>query len=95
MLDTPGVLWPKFEDETVALNLAYTGSIKDEVLETIEVAFKLLIYLYNNYKANLLERYKITESELDQIDSEDENEKLYNLMKLIGRKEGQLYLAER
>ena len=50
LLDTPGVLWPKFEDETVALNLAYTGSIKDEVLETIEVAFKLLIYLYNNYK---------------------------------------------
>ena len=46
LLDTPGVLWPKFEDETVALNLAYTGSIKDEVLETIEVAFKLLIYLY-------------------------------------------------
>lgn len=88
LLDTPGVLWPKFEDETVALNLAYTGSIKDEVLETIEVAFKLLIYLYNNYKANLLERYKITESELNQIDSEDENEKLYNLMKLIGRKRG-------
>ena len=58
------------------------------MLETIEVAFKLLIYLYNNYKANLLERYKITESELDQIDSEDENEKLYNLMKLIGRKRG-------
>ena len=88
LLDTPGVLWPKFEDETVALNLAYTGSIKDEVLETIEVAFKLLIYLYNNYKANLLERYKITESELDQIDSEDENEKMYNFMKLIGRKRG-------
>ena len=88
LLDTPGVLWPKFEDETVALNLAYTGSIKDEVLETIEVAFKLLIYLYNNYKTNLLERYKITENELDQIDSEDENEKLYNLMKLIGKKRG-------
>ena len=41
LLDTPGVLWPKFEDENVALNLAYTGSIKDEVLETIEVSFKL------------------------------------------------------
>lgn len=88
LLDTPGVLWPKFEDETVALNLAYTGSIKDEVLETIEVAFKLLIYLYNNYKSNLLERYKITEAELEKINSEDENEKLYNLMKLIGRKRG-------
>lgn len=88
LLDTPGVLWPKFEDETVALNLAYTGSIKDEVLETIEVSFKLLIYLYNNYKSNLLERYKITEAELDQISSEDENEEIYNLMKLIGKKRG-------
>ena len=88
LLDTPGVLWPKFEDENVALNLAYTGSIKDEVLETIEVSFKLLIYLYNNYKSNLLERYKITEGELEQINSEDENEKIYNLMKLIGKKRG-------
>ena len=88
LLDTPGVLWPKFEDENVALNLAYTGSIKDEVLETIEVSFKLLIYLYNNYKSNLLERYKITEDELEQINSEDENEEIYNLMKLIGKKRG-------
>ena len=88
LLDTPGVLWPKFEDENVALNLAYTGSIKDEVLETIEVSFKLLIYLYNNYKSNLLERYKITEVELEQINSEDENEEIYNLMKLIGKKRG-------
>lgn len=88
LLDTPGVLWPKFENENVALNLAYTGSIKDEVLETIEVSFKLLIYLYNNYKSNLLERYKITEGELEQINSEDENEEIYNLMKLIGKKRG-------
>ena len=88
LLDTPGVLWPKFEDENVALNLAYTGSIKDEVLETIEVSFKLLIYLYNNYKSNLLERYKITEAELEQTNSEDENEEIYNLMKLIGKKRG-------
>ncbi len=88
LLDTPGVLWPKFEDENVALNLAYTGSIKDEVLQTIEIAFSLLTYLYNNYKTNLLERYKITENELEQIVSEDENEELYNLMKLIGKKRG-------
>lgn len=88
LLDTPGVLWPKFEDESVALNLAYTGSIKDEILETIEIAFKLLIYLYNNYRMNLLERYKIAENELEQIESEDENEKLYSLMKLIGKKRG-------
>lgn len=86
LLDTPGVLWPKFEDETVALNLSFTGSIKDEILETVEVAFSLLTYLYNNYKLNLMERYKITENDIEDIKSEDENEEIYNLMKLIGRK---------
>ena len=44
--------------------------------------------LYNNYRMNLLERYKIAENELEQIESEDENEKLYSLMKLIGKKRG-------
>ena len=88
LLDTPGVLWPKFEDENVALNLAYTGSIKDEILQTIEVAFKLLILLYKQYKNRLIERYKITQNELENIISEDENEEIYNLMKLIGKKRG-------
>lgn len=88
LLDTPGVLWPKFEDEKVALNLSYTGSIKDEILETVEVAFSLLTYLYNNYKLNLMERYKITENDIENIKSEDENEEIYNLMKLIGKRRG-------
>ena len=88
LLDTPGVLWPKFEDEKVALNLSYTGSIKDEVLQTIEIAFKLLNYLYYNYKSNLAERYKITESDFEEIKCEDENEEIYNLMKVIGKKRG-------
>lgn len=88
LLDTPGVLWPKFEDENVALNLAYTGSIKDEILQTIEIAFKLLILLYKQYKNRLIERYKITQNELVQIKTEDENEEIYNLMKLIGKKRG-------
>ena len=88
LLDTPGVLWPKFEDENVALNLAYTGSIKDEILQTIEVAFKLLILLYNNYLNRLVDRYRITENELKSIRAEDENEEIYNLMKLIGKKRG-------
>ncbi len=88
LLDTPGVLWPKFEDEKVALNLSYTGSIKDEVLQTVEIAFKLLVYLYNNYKTNLVERYKLTEDEIENIKSEDDNEEIYNLMKLIGKKRG-------
>ena len=88
MLDTPGVLWPKFEDEKVALNLSYIGSIKDEILQTIEIAFSLLAYLYNNYKSNLMERYKLTDSDIETIKSEDENEEIYNLMKLIGKKRG-------
>lgn len=88
MLDTPGVLWPKFEDEKVALNLSYTGSIKDEILQTIEIAFSLLAYLYNNYKSNLMERYKLNDSDIETIKSEDENEEIYNLMKLIGKKRG-------
>lgn len=88
LLDTPGVLWPKFEDEKVALNLSFTGSIKDEILETVEVAFSLLTYLYNNYKSNLMERYKITENDIEDIKSEDENEEVYNLMKLIGKRRG-------
>ena len=88
LLDTPGVLWPKFEDEEVALNLAYTGSIKDEVIEVVEIAFKLLILLYNQYLNRLTERYKITENDLESIKTEDENEEIYNLMKLIGKKRG-------
>ncbi|MBQ3145338.1 MAG: ribosome biogenesis GTPase YlqF [Clostridia bacterium] len=88
LLDTPGVLWPKFEDETVALNLSYTGSIKDEVLQTIEIAFSLLTFLYKNYKKNLMERYKISEDEIVNINSEDENDEVYNLLKLIGKKRG-------
>ena len=46
LLDTPGVLWPKFESEEVALNLAYTGSIKDGILEKVEIAYNLLKYLH-------------------------------------------------
>lgn len=88
LLDTPGVLWPKFEDEKVALNLSFTGSIKDEILETVEVAFSLLTYLYNSYKSDLMERYKITENDIEDIKSEDENEEIYNLMKLIGKRRG-------
>lgn len=88
LLDTPGVLWPKFEDEKVALNLSYTGSIKDEVLDVLEVAFNLLILLYNNYKENIMNRYGLTLNDFDEIKSEDENDEIYSLLKLIGRKRG-------
>lgn len=88
LLDTPGVLWPKFESEEIGLNLAYTGSIKDEVIDKVEVAFFLLKYLNTNYKNNLMERYKITNEELESIVEEEENDTILNLMHLIGKKRG-------
>ena len=59
LLDTPGVLWPKFEEEKVGIHLALTGAIKDEVLRKEELVFYLLNYLRTYYPNNLLEKYKI------------------------------------
>ncbi len=90
LMDTPGVLWPKFESEEVALNLAYTGTIKDDILEKVEVAFRLLKYLIENYSNNVIERYKIDKQELDNIMKQDieENDKIYEVMRLIAKKRG-------
>ena len=92
MLDTPGVLWPKFENEEVGLKLAYTGTIKDDVLQTIEIGFSLLKYLISSYKENLIERYKLDENKIDAILENDieENEKALEIMDEIGRKRGAL-----
>lgn len=78
LMDTPGVLWPKFEDETVGLNLAFTGAIKDEIMDIETLALKLIERLQNDYPEKLMERYKLTEL--------DENP-LVN-MENIGRKRG-------
>ena len=59
LLDTPGILWPKFEDKQVALNLACTGAIKDEIMDTVEIAAALLEKLSSNYPAFLSARFKI------------------------------------
>lgn len=91
MLDTPGVLWPKLGDEKVALNLAYTGTIKDDVLETIEVGFSLLKFLLKNNLNELIERYKLETEDVKQIldDSNlEENEKSLEILHKIGRKRG-------
>lgn len=90
LLDTPGVLWPKFESEEVGLKLAYTGTIKDDVIETIEVGFSLLKYLISNYKQNLIERYKLDENKIQEILSKtvEENEKELEIMDYIGMKRG-------
>ena len=69
LLDTPGVLWPKFEDEEVALNLAFTGAIKDEVMDIEELAYKLVERLQKYYPESLKERYKIEEIFEDPLDT--------------------------
>ncbi len=69
LLDTPGILWPKFEDRAVGERLAYLGSINDEILVTEELAGTLLLQLFKDYPALIFDRYGITE-ELDRDVSE-------------------------
>ena len=90
LLDTPGVLWPKFESEEVALNLAYTGTIKDDILEKVEIAFQLLRYLLYHYQKNVTNRYSISKEEITSIleKEQEENVNIYEIMQLIGRKRG-------
>ncbi len=81
LLDTPGVLWPKFEDREVGFKLAFIGSVKDEILDSQEIAVRLLLVMQKNYPQRLEERYKIS----DFADLEP-----YELLELIGSKRGML-----
>ena len=63
LLDTPGILWPKFEDQQVGLRLALIGSIRDEILNQDEMAIELIEYLKNHYQGILADRYQVDESE--------------------------------
>ncbi len=91
LLDTPGVLWPRIEKQETALNLAYTGTIKSDILDEIEVAYNLIKYLMSEYRENVIERYKLNSDILDRIfnnsDIED-NEKIVEIMNYIGEKRG-------
>lgn len=86
LLDTPGVLWPKFESHDVALKLAYTGSIKDELINKDEIAYNLIKYLKNNNKNELFARYKLTDDDFNSIIPEDDE--ALELMNMIARKRG-------
>ena len=90
LMDTPGVLWPKFENEDIAMNLAFTGTIKDDILAITEIAYNLTKFLLKNYKSNLLERYSLEEERVNQILNQDqeENQNIYEIMQLIGKKRG-------
>jgi ribosome biogenesis GTPase A len=79
LLDTPGILWPKFEEEKVALNLAFTGAIKDEILDTETLALKLVEKLKDIYPEKLTKRYK--------LDIKNDSEAL-NIMIEIGKNRG-------
>ena len=61
LLDTPGILWPKFDDQSVGIKLALIGSIKDEILNISELSLKLIEYLKNDYKGILADRYQVNE----------------------------------
>ena len=81
LLDMPGVLWPKFEDQSTAVRLAFTGAISDDILDIETLAMKLLSYLAENYPQSLKERYKIEFSE---------NDKGIDLLEKVGRKRGMM-----
>lgn len=78
LLDTPGILWPKFEEEKVGLNLAFTGAIKDEILDTDTLALKLIEILLEHYPEDLNKRYKIDTRDLNSLET----------MEAIGSKRG-------
>ncbi len=67
LLDTPGILWPKFEDPEVGLNLAFCGSIKDEILDVATLALELIKVLQKDYPQLLRDRYKLDEIEEDAL----------------------------
>ncbi len=79
LLDTPGILWPKFDDPEVGKRLAFTGAVKDDVLDIEELACYLMDYLAAHYADILTERYKITVEDGDSG---------YDLLEKAGRKRG-------
>lgn len=83
MLDTPGVLWPKFDDKIVGERLAFTGAVKDQILDTELLAVRLLDFLRSLKPADFIARFKLEDVDLDAIDS-------YELLNVIGKKRGML-----
>lgn len=81
LLDTPGILWPKFEDETVGAHLAYTGAVKEDVLDPLALAARLMALLSRDYAPNLNARYGI--EVLPDATG-------YTLLELAGKKRGML-----
>lgn len=72
LLDTPGILWPKFEDPEAGMNLAFCGSIKDEVLDVETLGLELIKFLTKGYPTNLKERYKLENLSEDGLENMEE-----------------------
>ena len=83
LLDTPGVLWPKFEDPAVGEKLAFTGAVKDQIMDTEQLAGRLLELLVRLYPRSLQERYKVQPADM-------EGKPGYELLEAVGRKRGML-----
>ena len=91
LLDTPGVLWPKFENEEVSMHLAFTGTIKEDILDKVEIAYQLVKFLINNYQEEFCKRYGITSNYIEEKLAQEyqpENANIYEIMLDIGKKRG-------
>ena len=84
LLDTPGVLWPKFDDNTTAEHLAFTGAIKDQIMDVELLSMRLLEVLSEIKPVSFMERFKLDEESLNNLEDS------YELLKLIGKKRGML-----
>ena len=87
LLDTPGILWPKFEDQSVGLNLAYTGAVKDDILDVETLGCHLMAYLGENYPDALKAAYKLPAIPVRE-DGENDVAWGYRLLEAAGRKRG-------
>ncbi len=87
LLDTPGILWPKFEDQSVGLNLAYTGAVKDDILDIETLGCHLMAYLGRQYPGALTAGYKLSAIP-DREEGENDVAWGYRLLEAAGRKRG-------
>ena len=87
LLDTPGILWPKFDDQSVGMNLAYTGAVKDDILDVETLGCHLMAYLGEHYPDALKAAYKL--SALPEREAEENDIAYgYRLLEATGKKRG-------
>ena len=99
LLDTPGILWPKLEKQSVALNLAYTGTIKDNIIDSTELVYYFVKdMIEKGYLNNIVERYKLDPNEIQDILKDEnymENERIMNIIDKIALKRGAILSGAR